>query len=78
MKNIFEAKYNKSIYFDKPQEFILVKQGAGQISLRKKETYAVWQKKRRISGKLVNVFYKVNIIEELITLISFIKLMMFV
>ena len=57
MKNIFEVKYNKSIYFDKPQEFILVKQGAGQISLRKKETYAVWQKKRRISGKLVNVFW---------------------
>ena len=48
MKNIFDVKLNKSVYFDKPQEFILVKSSAGQVSLRKKETYAVWQKKRRI------------------------------
>tara|TARA_Y100001937_G_C6886704_1_gene227152 strand:+ start:47 stop:502 length:456 start_codon:yes stop_codon:yes gene_type:complete len=57
MKNIFDVKLNKSVYFDKPQEFILVKCSAGQVTLRKKETYAVWQKKRRIQGKLVNVFW---------------------
>ena len=57
MKNIFDVKLNKSVYFDKPKEFILVKSSAGQVNLSKKETYAVWQKKRRIQGKLVNVFW---------------------
>lgn len=46
MKNIFDVKLNKSVYFDKPQEFILVKSSAGQVSLRKRNLCCMAKEKK--------------------------------
>ena len=57
MKNIFEQKLNKAIYFTKPVEFLEIRSSGSQIYLTSRNTYAVWHKKKKIKGAMTNVFW---------------------
>ena len=57
MKNIFEQKLNKAIYFTKPVEFLEIRSGGREIYLTTRNTYAVWYKKKKIKGVMTNVFW---------------------
>ena len=57
MKNIFEQKLNKAIYFTKPVEFLEIRSSGSQIYLTSRNTYAVWYKKKKIKGAMTNVFW---------------------
>lgn len=57
MKNIFEQKLNKAIYFTTPVEFLEIRSGGSSIYLKSRSTYAVWYKKKKIKGAMTNVFW---------------------
>ncbi len=57
MKNIFEQKLNKAIYFTKPVEFLEIRSSGSSIYLTSRNTYAVWHKKKKIKGAMTNVFW---------------------
>ena len=57
MKNIFERKLNKAIYFTKPIEFLEIRSSGRQIYLKSRDTYGVYYKKKKIKGAMTNVFW---------------------